>query len=52
MFPQEIPYTDQILTSAFRHLDISKDFIEKNGVIVPYTFYILLLRVGRNINAS
>ena len=32
-------YTDQILTSAFRHLDISKDFIEKNGVVIHFIFY-------------
>jgi hypothetical protein len=45
-------YTGHILTSAFPHLDISKDFIEKNGVIIHYTVYNLLLRVGYNINAS
>ena len=31
-------YTDQILTSAFRHLDISKDFIEKKGLLYIIQF--------------
>jgi hypothetical protein len=45
-------YTDRFLTSAFRQLDISKDFIKKMGLLLQYTFYILLLHVECNINAS
>jgi hypothetical protein len=41
-------YTDYLLTSTLRHLDFSKDFMEKGG----FMHCLLLHLFGCNINAS